>query len=88
MAAKSNRLHQSILGKGYSMDASTYGKYVVSADVHMDEAMDILDMGVKEEISEGCALLCADTQIMLAIMNLEDVRFKLKARMRNLGEGV
>ena len=66
------------------MDASGYGKHITLAEDHLDEAVDILNMGVHEEISEYTALLCADTQLMLAIHDLEDSRRRLKARMVNM----
>ena len=66
------------------MDASTHGKYMTVADGHVKEAFEILESGVQEEISEMTALLCADTQLMLAKIEIERARRSLKNRMTDI----
>lgn len=66
------------------MDAAGYAKHIIEADMHTGEAVEILDQGVQEEISEDVALLCADTQLMLAIFRLEDARREIAKRRRNI----
>lgn len=63
------------------MDASTYGKHITAGLAHIEESLTILEEGVQETISEDCALLCADTRLMLTIMELENARRHMKNRM-------
>jgi hypothetical protein len=70
------------------MDASTHGKHMTVVDGHVKEAFEILEAGVQRDINEMTALLCADTQLMLAEMELKRARGSLKNRMTDIEWGL
>ncbi len=70
------------------MNAAGYGKNITVTEVHLTEASKILQEGVDEVISEDVALLCADTQLMMAEFEIQRARRSIANRRRELHEGV
>lgn len=66
------------------MHATGHGKHMCQALNTINEAANILDEGVAEEISESVALLCADTQLLIAEIEIGRARASMAARMRGL----
>jgi hypothetical protein len=66
------------------MNAAGHGKHIGQAMIHLNRATGTLDKGVNEEIAEDIALLCADTALLIAEMEIARARRSIRERQAEL----
>lgn len=66
------------------MEAASHGKHICEAINNINKAVEILDEGVAGVISESVALICADTALLIAKIELGRAMESITKREDNI----